>query len=68
VFRDVEAKYSALSKGTVKTGLSIATNATLGVLALYRYHQNGFRCQEVTHPSDKSLQPLSVCVPPGRHV
>jgi hypothetical protein len=68
VSRDVEAKCSALSKGTVKEGLSTATDATVGVLALYRYHQNDFRSQEVTHLSGKSLQPLSVCVPPGRYV
>jgi hypothetical protein len=68
VSREVEAKCSALSKGTVKKGLSTATNATLSVLALYRYHQNDFRSKEVTHPSGKSLQPLSVCVPPGRHL
>jgi hypothetical protein len=68
VSKDAKAKCLSLSKGTVKTGLFTGANAILEVLALYYYHQNGFRCQELTHPSEKSLQPLSVCVPPDRQV
>ena len=68
VSRDVEAKCSSLSKGVVKSGLFTGTNAILEVLALYCYHQNDFCYQELTHPSEKSLRPLSVCMPPDRQV
>jgi hypothetical protein len=57
VSRDVEAKCLSLSKGMVKTGLFTGTNTVLDILAIYCYHPNDFRCQELTHPSEKSLQP-----------
>ena len=68
VSRDVGAKCLSIPEGTVKTGLLTGTNAILEVLALYCYHQNNFRYQELTHPSEKSLQTLSVYVPPDCQV
>ena len=68
VSRDVEAKCLSLSKGVVKSGPFTGTNAILEVSALYCYHQNDLRYQELTHPSEKLLQPLSLYVPPDRQV
>jgi hypothetical protein len=66
--RDVEAKRLSISGGMVKMGLFIGTSAILDVLALYCCHQNDSCYQELTHPSEKSLQPLSVCVLSDRQV
>jgi hypothetical protein len=68
VSRDVEAKCLSLSKGVVKVGLFTGTDTILEILVIYCYHQNICRCQELTHPSEKSLQPLSLYVPPDRQV